>query len=142
MDWQVVILTLGASLITGIITIIGNIIVSRASLKKTIVDNQHSDKKEFIDKRFKAYDKILTTITSQLETKIIKDDIFDEQKAKIEKVWRENYHYCSKQINRDIQLLIRFFDYSFSTKQRIKNLSDLMKKDIDSFYGIKDKLKK
>lgn len=78
MDWQVVILTLGASLITGIITIIGNIIVSRVSLKKTIVENQHADKKEFIDKRFKAYDKILTTITSQLETKIIKDDNFDE----------------------------------------------------------------
>jgi len=140
MDWQVIILTLGASLITGLVTIIGNVIVSRISLKKIIVENQHNDKKEFIERRFKAYDEILKCISSQSENKLIKD--FDEQKEKIDKIWKENYHYCSKQINNDMYFLIKYFDFSHSTKSRIKSLSEAMKSDIDRFYGVKDKKSK
>lgn len=142
MDWQVIILTLGASLITGVVTIIGNVIVSRISLKKTIVENEHNDKKEFIEKRFKAYDEILKCISSQSENKMIKDENFEEQKEKIDKVWRENYHYCSKQVNKDMYFVVKYFDFSFNTKRRVESLSEEMKKDIDKFYGIKDKKNK
>ena len=34
MDWQVIILTLGASLISGVVSLVGNIVVSKSNLKK------------------------------------------------------------------------------------------------------------
>ena len=65
MDWQVIILTLGASLITGIITLLGNIIVSKSNIKSVTVENEYKDKKEFIDKRIKSYDVILKCINKE-----------------------------------------------------------------------------
>lgn len=142
MDWQVIILTLGASLITGIVTIVGNIIVSHYSLKKTLLENQYLNRKEFLDKRIKAYDDLLKCITEQSKTKMIKDDNFQDQKEKISEIWKENYHYCSKQVNRMMSNLIKYFDFSNTSKIRIQRVSDEMKKDIDKFYGIKDKEKR
>ena len=62
MDWQVIILTLGASLITGAISLIGNIVVTKANIKKTILENRELCKKEFMCKRMDAYNQILKNI--------------------------------------------------------------------------------
>lgn len=142
MNWQVIILTLGASLITGIISLLGNIIISKASIKRTLIKNEIKNKKQFIDKREKAYNEIIDTIKAQLVDIEGKVKPYDEQKKLIDNVWRTYYHYCGKSVNKNMVLLIEYFDNSFSSKQRINRLCQIMKKDIDRFYGIKDKLYK
>ncbi len=139
MDWQVIILTLGASLITGIITLLGNIIVSKSNIKSITVENEYKDKKEFIDKRIKSYDDILNCINHEFNNLTKEEKKSEEQKKNIDKIWRCNFHYCSKAVNKRMVLLIKYFDTSYRTKQRISVLSEVMKKDIDRYYGIKDK---
>ena len=136
MDWQVIILTLGASIITGAVSLAGNIIASRANVKKS----QLEDKSEYMHKRFQAYDSILKNL-NYLECNISNKDVLKE--SKLEEKWLEHYHYCSKEVNMLLYLFIRYFNNKdiISVKNKTENIREQMKSDMDTYYGIKEKTK-
>ena len=115
MDWQVIILTLGASLITGAVSLIGNIVVTRANLKKTLLENREESKKE---------------------------DILKE--SKIEQAWLNYYPYCSKEMNHDLYMFTKYFDRKDKSHidLSISHMREQIKDDLDEYYGVKDKKSK
>lgn len=140
MDWQIIILTLGASIITGAVSLIGNIIVTKANIKKTIIESKALLKQEFMSKRMDAYNKILNNI-NYLELYIKNEDVLE--KSNLEKVWLNYYPYCSKKLNNSLYMLIKYFDTKndYNNILRISNIRKQIKKDLDEYYGIKDKIK-
>lgn len=138
MDWQVIILTLGASLITGTVSLIGNIVVTKANLKKSMIEKQEESKKEFMKKRVEAYELILHNL-NYLEQNIDNDNVLKE--SKIEQAWLNYYPYCSKEMNYALYMFTKSFDRK-DKSHIISSISDLreqIKKDLDEYYGIKDK---
>lgn len=138
MDWQVIILTLGASLITGVVSLVGNIVVSKSNLKKTILESRETSKKEFMQKRIDSYNKILKKI-NYLELNINIGNILE--KSFIEEEWLDCYPYCSKELNNRLHMLIKSFEkkeYSYKIAS-ISNVRNQIKADLDEYYGIKDK---
>ena len=107
MDWQVIILTLGASLITGVVSLIGSILVTKSNIKKTILESQEQNKKEFMYKRMNAYKDILDKI-NWLEQNLDKKDALEE--SGINHVWHKWYPYCSNELNYSLHLFIRKFN--------------------------------
>lgn len=145
MDWQVIVLTLGASLITGAISLIGNILVSRSNLKKIKLENEEQNKKEHINRKVEAYSKILHQL-AVIDVDINKDINNRTNLSDIlllEKCWLENYPNCSQEVNRNLSDLFRYFSKEDSSriKLRIDNIRKQIKKDLDSLYGIKEESK-
>ena len=138
MDWQVIILTLGASLITGAVSLIGNIVVTKANLKKTLLENREESKKEFMKKRFEAYEQILHNL-NYLEQNANKEDILKE--SKLEQTWLNYYPYCSKEINHDLYMFTKNFDRKNKShiNLSISHMREQIKEDLDEYYGVKDK---
>ncbi len=138
MDWQVIILTLGASLITGAVSLIGNIVISRANLKKTLLENREESKKEFMKKRFEAYEQILHNL-NYLEQNADKEDILKE--SKIEQAWLNHYPYCSKEMNHELYMFTKYFDRKNRSHidLSISHMREQIKNDLDEYYGVKDK---
>ncbi len=138
MDWQVIILTLGASIITGAVSLIGNIVATKANLKKTIIENREESKKEFMKKRFEAYELILHNL-NYLEQNISTDNVLE--KSKIEQAWLNNFHYCSKELSHKLYMFIKYFDRKDKTHidLSISHMRDQIKEDLDEYYGITDK---
>ena len=139
MDWQVIILTLGASLITGAVSLLGNIIVSKSNIKKSILENRELNKKDFFNKRLKIYDKILTHLKS-IEIGIEKKEDINKilEECHLESFWKSNYHYCSTGFNERMRRFLHFFDGSHGTIMRITAIRDQAKFDFDHYYGLKD----
>ncbi|MBQ2717973.1 MAG: hypothetical protein IJF75_05190 [Clostridia bacterium] len=139
MDWQVIILTLGASLITGAVSLIGNIIVSKTNLKKTLIDNQEQNKKDYLRRRISIYDAILVGLV-EIESKLDNEKVLVE--SELERIWLEDYHYCSKEVNRQLHLFLGSFDRKTDSaikKVYIKKIREQIKMDLDNYYGIKEK---
>ena len=139
MDWQTIILTLGASLITGAVSLIGNIIVSKSNLKKSFIENQEQSKKEYNKKRILIYDSILNNLA--LSEVYLDDNKVDW--SNLQRLWLKEYHYCSKEVN---FLLHYFFKNNDkiekdATKRMINRIRNQIKKDIDSYYGFKENKK-
>lgn len=138
MDWQVIILTLGASLITGAISLIGNVVVTKANLKKTILENRELSKKEFMNKRMDAYNQILKNI-NYIEENINKEKVLEE--SNIERAWLNWYPYCSKKLNHKLYMFIKYFDQKEESVivVNLSNMRKQIKNDLDVYYGIADK---
>lgn len=134
MDWQVIVLTLGASLITGAVSLIGNIIISKSNIKKSQLEN----KSEFMHLRIKAYNSILFNLNF-LESKIKEKDILE--KSNLESKWLNNYHYCSQNFNNLMSSFIRNFEGRDinSELSRMEKIRQQIKFDIDTYYGIKER---
>lgn len=138
MDWQVIILTLGASLITGLVSLVGNILMTRSNIKKAILENQEQNKKEYMYKRLKAYEQILAKI-NYLEQNIEDKDALET--SNIKQVWFNWYPYCSDELN---SILHNFCSGFIEKDNRGKGLSlsrirEQIKTDLDEYYGIKKK---
>ena len=140
MDWQVIILTLGASFITGAVSLIGNIIVSKSNLKKTLIENKEQSKKEYMRRRISIYDSILHRL-AHIENNIDDKNVLED--TELERVWLEDYHYCSKDVNCDLHRFFKFYDRKDknSIKINIENIREQIKKDMDEYYGIKENKK-
>ncbi len=138
MDWQVIILTLGASLITGAVSLIGNIVVTKANLRKTLLENREESKKEFMYKRMDAYNQILKNI-NYLEQNLDKENVLEE--SKIEQAWLSWYPYCSKELNHRLYMFIKYFDKKEKSNiiLSLSNMRKQIKYDLDEYYGITDK---
>lgn len=138
MDWQVIILTLGASLITGAVSLIGNIVVTKANLKRTLLENREESKKEFMKNRFEAYELILHNL-NYLERNTDKENILKE--SEIEQVWLNHYPYCSKEMNHHLYMFTKYFDRKDKSHidLSISHMREQIKKDLDEYYGVKDK---
>lgn len=138
MDWQVIILTLGASLITGTISLIGNIIVTKANFKKTILENKELIKKEFMCKRMDAYNQILRNI-NYIEENLNDKEVLEE--SKIERAWLNWYPYCSKELNHILSIFIKSFDKKEKSNivASLSNIRKQIKNDLDGYYCIVDK---
>ncbi len=138
MDWQVIILTLGASLITGAISLIGNIVVTKANLKKTILENRELCKKEFMCKRMDAYNQILKNI-NYIEENLNKENVLKE--SNIERAWLNWYPYCSKELNHRLCIFVKYFDKKENSNivVSLSNIRKQIKYDLDEYYGIVDK---
>ena len=138
MDWQVIILTLGASLITGAISLIGNIVVTKANIKKTILENRELCKKEFMCKRMDAYNQILKNI-NYIEENLNKENVLKE--SNIERAWLNWYPYCSKELNHRLYIFVKYFDKKENSNIVISlsNIRKQIKYDLDEYYGIVDK---
>ena len=137
MDWQVIILTLGASLITGAVSLIGNIIVSKSSLKNTLLENQEQSKKEYAKRRIAIYNTILHRL-AYIETNEDDEEALDE--FELERLWLEDYHYCSKEVNALLHSFFKLEDKSNRTILliKIKKIRNQIKRDINDYYGIKE----
>jgi len=139
MDWQVIILTLGASLITGAVSLIGNIIVSKTNLKKTLIENQEQIKKDYLRRRILIYDSLLVRLV-EIEGNLGNKKVLE--KTELERIWLEDYHYCSKEVNRQLYLFLGSFDRKTDDvikKGYIKKIREQIKMDLDNYYGIKEK---
>lgn len=137
MDWQVIILTLGASLITGAVSLIGNIIISKSNIKKTLLENTTEARKEFMNKRCQAYDRILYCINYLEENKSEKNLL---ENSELESTWKADYPYCSKQLNQELYMLTKYFDKknSLNFELKLRNIRNQIKKDLDNYYGVND----
>lgn len=137
MDWQVIILTLGASLITGAVSLVGNIIVTKLNLKKTMLENRESSKKEFMHKRMDAYNQILKNI-NYLEQNLDKENVLEE--SNIEQSWLNWYPYCSKELNYRLHMFIKYFGKKGKSEivLSLSNIREQIKDDLDEYYGITD----
>ena len=142
MDWQVIILTLGASLITGAVSLIGNIIITRANIKKSIIENSEKNRSEFMHIRFQTYDEILKCINN-IECNINKENILEKSELKTK--WLGSYQYCSKTLNQLIRQLIislekiNIYKNTKTAECWIERIRMYIKADLDSYYGNKEK---
>ena len=144
MDWQVIILTLGASLITGAVSLIGNIIITRANIKKSLLENNEKNKREFMHKRFQVYDDILKCL-NYIELNIKDENVLE--KSCLKNKWLESFQYCSKTLNSLLNVLvdslnktnIQFNNNVKSVERWIKTIRLYMKTDLDACYGNKEK---
>lgn len=142
MDWQVIILTLGASLITGAVSVIGNIIITRANIKKSIIENNEKNRSEFMHIRLQTYDEILKCINN-IECNIKEEDILEKSALKTK--WLGSYQYCSKTLNQLIRQLIislekiNIYKNTKTAECWIERIRMYIKADLDSYYGNKEK---
>ena len=100
MDWQVIILTLGAALITGLTSVIGNILVVRSSLRKSVQESNEQKQKEFMAIRLKAYEDVLIILHDI-------DESNDEQELiqaclRLQNQWLDKFLYISKNLNHEL----------------------------------------
>lgn len=60
-----------------------------------------------MQKRTEAYNQILKNI-NYLEHNLSKDNVLEE--SKLEQVWLNWYPYCSKDLNKEIHMFVKYFD--------------------------------
>lgn len=137
MDWQIIVLTLGSALITGAVSIIGNIIAMRSNTRKSLLESNEQKTKEIMNKRLKVYDSILLYINyienSEDETK------YREFYAKLHDCWLNNFSYLSKDVNSRLNSLTHVIESENQyTKFHISSLREQIKIETDEYYGIKE----
>ena len=139
MDWQVIILTLGAALITGLTSIVGNILVVRSNLRKSVLENKEQKEKEFMSTRINAYESILS-ILREINENLNEHDLANKC-AQLESKWLSNYPYISININRRLHFLTEHLESKNTNniKFDIRLIRDMVKQEIDEYYNIKDK---
>ena len=91
-------------------------------------------------RRISIYDSILHVLAN-IENNLDDKNILEE--SELERVWLEDYHYCSKEVNSDLHHFLKFYDIKDknSIKRNIKNIREQIKKDMDEYYGIKENKK-
>ena len=137
MDWQIIVLTLGSALITGAVSIIGNIIVMRSNTRKSLLESNEQKTKEIMSKRLKVYDSILLYINYiekyEDETKC------REFCAKLHDCWLNNFSYLSKEVNHRLNSLTRVIEKEDKfINFHINSLREQIKIETDEYYGIKE----
>ena len=141
MDWQVIILTLGASIITGAVSLLGSIISSRVNFKKLIFEKENENKREYMRNRLDIYGYILYKLNEIVEDISDNDEEYDLTDSEIESKWLESFNYCSKEINRMMYWFVSHFDVK-NKKSLMNNIDSIrrqVKKETDEYYGIKEK---
>lgn len=138
MDWQVIILTLGAALITGLTSVIGNILVVRSSLRKSVLENKEQKEKEFMTMRISAYTSILV-ILRDLNENLSEHDLINKC-TQLEDKWLVNYPYLSININRHLHILTEYIETQNikDLEYRIRSIRKKIKEELDEYYNVKD----
>ena len=138
MDWQVIILTLGAALITGLTSFIGNILVVRSSIRKSAIENKEQKEKEFMSTRINAYVSILS-ILRDINESLSENELFDKC-TQLENKWLVNYPYLSININRHLHILTKCIETKKTERLnfRIRDIREKIKEELDEYYNIKD----
>ncbi len=137
MDWQLIILTLGASFLTGAITIVSNIIISNANIKKAKLEKTVNSQMEYLSKVNNIYSEILDLLF-YVETYLNQKNK-EELHLYINKLdyyWKRNFNYCSKTLNNEIYCLIEDFEKNTIQPYQIEYIRDLIKIDTNKLYGI------
>lgn len=139
MDWQVIILTLGAALITGLTSIVGNILVVRSNLRKSVLENKEQKEKEFMSTRISTYESILA-ILSDINENLTEDDLSDIY-LQLQDKWLSNYIYISVNTNRRLHVLtVRMESKNVKdVSSEAKFIREKIKEEIDEYYNINDK---
>ena len=139
MDWQVVILTLGTALITGVTSIVVNILVVRSGLRKSVLENKEQKEKEFMTTRINAYASILV-ILRDLNEGIGGSELIDKHKQ-LEEKWLANYPYLSINVNRLLLILTDNMEAKDSKNLtgNIRVIREKIKEELDEYYNIIDK---
>ena len=138
-DWQVIILTLGAALITGLTSVVGNILAVRSSIRKGVLENKEQKEKEFMSNRINAYSNILVILRDINES--LSENELSVKCTQLENKWLVNYPYLSLKINRDLHILTECLETknTNSLNFRIMNIREKIKEEIDEYYNIRDK---
>lgn len=138
MDWQVIILTLGAALITGLTSVIGNILVVRSSLRKSALETKEQKEKEFMTTRISAYTNILV-ILRDINESLNEADLANKC-TQLENKWLVNYPYLSININRHLHILTECIETQKikDLNYRIRNIRKKIKEELDEYYNVKD----
>lgn len=107
--------------------------MSKSNLKKALLETQEQNKKEYFQRRITIYDKILNRL-AYIESNLDNKTALEESELK--KIWLEKYHYCSSEVNNELNYFLRYYNEKPKETKKIiiKEIREQIKIDIDEYY--------
>lgn len=133
MNWQSILIGISSSIIGGVITLIGNVIIVKikAKTKKTETENKYEH--EYLMERFRVYSQLSCELEFIIEHH---SEISNLKDTKFWDIYANNNLRIDNEVKINIgKLLLAFYKKTF-IEQRCKTLISLMKNEIDAYYHL------